>query len=506
MKKLVSLFRGKIRVKVFVLIFAVIACFITLILVSTEPILFRAFTNKTYSDLATIANTVDRYSPDASGYYFDLYYISSANSVDFELADSEGNLIYTSAGTGSALSSSHFPSAGNTGTEYDSMTEATDHKTGINSDDFEIKKKSGSNAEYFVYHRQLLSGDIIYIYSSVADVENVVSVAETVYTVFAVAMLIIMAIFFYIIASKFTKPVEEMNDVTGDMAALNFDRKCEDYGKDEIGELGRSINALSTSLSEALKDLNEKNEQLEKDIQLRLDLDNARKSFISNVSHELKTPIAIISGYAEGLCEGISDDPQVIKDYCGIIKDESAKMNELVLEILELSKLESKTVPLNPDYFDIGDAVSSLLSHLSMQIEENGIKVENNVPSSLICYAQGDKIEIVLKNYITNAISHCGDEKKIIIGSEKKENTILISVFNTGEKISEEDMNGIWDSFYRADKAHKRSENRFGLGLSIVKSIMENHKCNFGAENKENGVEFTFEVADDESYYEENEG
>ena len=502
MKKFISYFTGKIRAKVFAAVSAVLIVFALAIILTSRPILFRAFTKSTYNNLSSIADTIDGFKADSTEYYFDLYYVSVNNNAGFELIDPEGMLIYTSTGTGSALSSTHFPSAGTVEPEYNSMKESESHKNFSGYDGFEIKRKTSTNVDYFVYRRELKSGNTVCIYSSVADVDNIVGVAEKVYAVFVITLFTLMGIVFYIITSRFVKPVEEMNDVTGDMAALNFDRKCEDYGNDEMGELGRSINALSTTLDSALTDLKEKNKQLESDIELRLDLDNQRKSFISNVSHELKTPIAIISGYAEGLCEGISDDPQTIRDYCGIIKDESEKMNSLVLELLELSKLESKTRPFNPDYFDIGYGISTLISHLSIRIESEGIKIENKVPESLMCYGEGDKIEIVLKNYITNAISHCGGEKLITIGCEEKDDIISIGVFNTGENISEEDMSGIWNSFYRADKSHKRNENRFGLGLSIVKSIMENHGCPYSVQNKENGVEFTFGVAKDKSFYE----
>ena len=139
---------------------------------------------------------------------------------------------------------------------------------------------------------------------------------------------------------------------------------------------------------------------------MRLALDNARKSFISNVSHELKTPLAIISGYAEGLCAGIGSSPETIKEYCGIINDESKRMNELVLELLELTRLESKSYSFSPDYCDLGEIIKSQAEHFSLQAEQNGITIENRVPLSLECFAQEDRIEIVIKNYLSNGCNH----------------------------------------------------------------------------------------------------
>ena len=506
MKKSVSKNRtSRIRTKLFAAVICVLATLLVLISVFSRPMLFRVFAFQTYRDLNEVSISVDSLIPGSATYYFDLYSISVKNNVDFELINPDGSLAYTSSEGSSASSSDHFASSGASTSTYDTLRPSDSYKNSVDYENFEIRKKEATNIEYFVYTAPLQSGETIHIYYEVADVENIVEVAGRVYTSISIAMIILMAALFYIIVARFTKPLVEMNDITKDMAALNFNRKCGDYGRDEIGELGKSINTLSNTLDTTLMDLKDKNEQLEKDIERRHALDNARKSFISNVSHELKTPIAIISGYAEGVCAGISDDPEVIREYCHIIYDESQKMNELVVELLELSKLESKYQTFFPQYFDLGAKTASLLNHLSLQTEKNGITVLNRIPQPLACYGQEDKIEIVLKNYITNAISHCSGKKRIELVCTESTDKFEISVFNTGEHINKEDMAELWDSFYRADKAHGRSENRFGLGLSIVKSIMENHNCRYGVKNVNNGVVFTFEVAKDPSYYGNNE-
>ena len=484
---------------------SVLILFLIMIGVFSRPILFRVFSHQTYNNLIDIGNDIALCSPHSATYYFDLHSIAVNNNVSFEILSSSDLLVYTSAKGSSAQSSEHFPSSTNYKSTY-SQTEKTDSYDN-NIDDhpnFEIRRKTGTSVEYFVYCCELASGEKAYIYSELADVAVTADVAGQVFSSVSIMFIIILSLIIYIAISKFTRPLVEMNDITKKMAALDFKERCGNYGKDEIGELGKSINILSTTLNTTLVDLKDKNKQLEKDIERRHALDNARKSFISNVSHELKTPIAIISGYAEGLCEGISSDPEVIKEYCQIINDESQKMNALVVELLELSKLESQAQSFEPAYFDLGEKISSLLNHLSLQLERNGITAINNVPASLRCYAQEDKIEIVLKNYITNAVSHCANEKQIVIGSRDLGNTVEITVFNTGDNIAENDLPELWDSFYRADKAHGRSENRFGLGLSIVKSIMETHKCNYGVANTENGVVFRFEVSKDSGYYDGN--
>lgn len=501
MKRKISLFRlSRIRLRLFAMITAVLVLFMALIAAFSTPLLFRVFSFNTYRTMNSAAEEINNCVPGSATYYFDLYSIARSYSVDLELINSDGTVSYTSSNGSTVYGSDHF-SSGGTKPFFSALNPVDDLRYIATADNFRMMKQTISNTEYFVFNADIDSGETLYIYSEVADVENIVAVSGNVYSAISILMIIIMSLFFYLLVAKFTKPLVEMNDITKDMAALNFSRKCDNYGKDEIGELGMSINTLSTTLDTTLMDLKDKNNRLEKDIEKRHQLDNARKSFINNVSHELKTPIAIISGYAEGLCEGISDDPEVIKEYCQIINDESKKMNSLVVELLELSKLESGAQPFTPDYFSLGEKIQSLLSHLSLLFEQNDITVINEVPENLMCYAQEDKIEIVLKNYITNAVAHCSGDKVITLSEREHDGFIEISIFNTGNHIAEHDLPELWDSFYRADKAHGRSENRFGLGLSIVKSIMSNHACRYGVENVQNGVIFTFEVSKDSGYY-----
>ena len=491
---------SKIRFKLFLAILLVLALFFGIMTAVTSPALFYVLSGQTLKQHTNAAEQIKNCIPGTVTYYFDLYSIALNNNIDFEILNSDGTVYYMSS-KGSVQGTEHFPSSGNSSSYYSNTAKNNSYNYAVQRENFEIRKMIAADASYFVYTTGLENGETLHIYSSVADVENIVIVSRSVFLGLFMLLFIILSILFYVLVAKFTKPLVEMNDITKDMAALNFERRCGDYGGDEIGQLGKSINTLSDTLDETLVDLKFKNEQLERDIEHRHALDNARKSFINNVSHELKTPIAIISGYAEGLCEGISTDPEVIREYCNIIKEESCKMNGLVVELLELSKIESGIQPFNPDYFNLAEITASLLNHLSLQIETDGIKVINRISDPTMCYGEADKIEIVLKNYITNAISHCAGEKIISIHCEEKADRFKITVFNTGEHIADEDVPELWDSFYRADKSHKRSENRFGLGLSIVKGIMTNHRCSYGVENVENGVSFTFETAKDSSYY-----
>lgn len=485
---------SRIRIRLFRAIVAILVLCFIFISLANRPILYRVLARQTSQEMLEISENINSLDPNGVTYYFDLYAIAVNNNVSFEMLMTDGTLIYTSKDSSSALSSGHFPSSGADGSEF-SQTVLRDTYNFTNMPTlFERRQKVATSAEYFVLTTLLENGETLHIYSPVASVNSSVEASVDVFTFIAIIICLIMSALVYFFVNKFTKPIVEMNDVTKDMAALNFKRKCRSYGNDEIGELGISINTLSDTLDTTLMDLKEKNEQLERDIERRYALDDARKAFINNVSHELKTPIAIISGYAEGLSSGISSDPQVISEYCSIISEESKKMNSLVVELLELSTLESKTQPFTPTVYDIGSQTADLFNHFTLLFRKHGITAVNNIPEGCMCFAQRDKIEIVLKNYITNAISHCSGEKRISLDIEERGDSLYISVFNTGEGISGDDIDEIWDSFYRADKSHGRSENRFGLGLSIVKSIMTLHSKPFGADNVENGVVFWFEI------------
>ena len=478
---------NRIRTKMFVSLFAILTVFFGVICFVAGPALSTVLIYRTYNNLVDISEEIDSVLPGSSTYYFDLYSIAVNNNISYELINPDNTIAYQSSDGYSAQSSAHIYSTGASDSEYLQTENVTTYSYKNSSGSYERRKKIATKAEYLVYTSELSSNETLHIFSSVAIIDSNVEVATRVFILICIFIALLMLLFVYRYVSRFTKPLEEMNDVTKDMANLNFARKCKPYSKDEIGELGDSINTLSTTLDSTLHDLRQKNLQLEADIE-------HRREFISNVSHELKTPIAIISGYAEGLSSGISDDPAVIREYCEIINEESKKMNGLVMELLELSKLESISETFNPVRYNLSEQVNDVISHFALLISDKGIKITNHFPDNIYCYAQKDKIEIILKNYISNAISHCKNEMAIEISCEETEDRWVVKVFNTGDNIEETDLNRIWESFYRADKAHSRNENRFGLGLSIVKAIADNHGMNCSAHNESNGVTFDFEV------------
>ena len=269
------------------------------------------------------------------------------------------------------------------------------------------------------------------------------------------------------------------------MSNLDFSVKCKVTSDDEIGSLAMTLNFLSANLKKSLDDLKEKNIKLEADIEKERELETMRKDFVASVSHDLKTPIGIISGYAEGLKDGIVS-PENAQIYLETIIDEAGKMNTLVTSMLELSKLESNSMLLQIESFNIVRLISAKIKNLNLELKEKDITV-NYVAVPDFAYVQGDilKIEQVIQNLITNSIKYtpCG-------------NYINISIIeNTGTHIPEEELSNIFIKFYKLDKSGDRSTNSFGLGLAIVQKILELHNSAYSMTNSLNGVLFKFTLS-----------
>ena len=325
-----------------------------------------------------------------------------------------------------------------------------------------------------------------------ASIRESVELANRFLAYVGIAALLVGSLFIYFATKKITSPILQLANLSEKMSNLDFDAKYTGQAEDEIGVLGNSMNRLSDTLKETIGQLRTANTELQQDIEEKIKVDEMRKDFIANVSHELKTPIALIQGYAEGLTEGMAEDPESRDYYCEVIMDEANKMNKMVRQLLTLSALEAGNDAPVMDRFDLTDLIRGVINSFGILIQQKEADVHLEDCGPVYVCADEFKIEEVVTNYLNNALNHLAGEKKIVITVEDNGEEALVTVFNTGKNIPEEDIPNLWTKFFKVDKSHTREYGGSGIGLSIVKAIMDSHRKACGVRNVEGGVEFWF--------------
>lgn len=295
-------------------------------------------------------------------------------------------------------------------------------------------------------------------------------------------------------SKKLTDPIRELANLSDKMANLDFEAKYTSGGKNEIGELGANFNRMSSRLESTISELKKANNSLLKDIEQKEKMEEMRNEFLGNVSHELKTPIALIQGYAEGLKDGVNDDAESRDFYCDVIMDEAMKMNQMVKNLLTLNQLEFGDEDISFERFDLAALIRGVLQSMEILAQQDELKIIFRQESPVYVWADEFKTEQVVRNYVSNAFHHASGDKVIEVKIQKEGKKARTSVFNTGTPIPEEDLKHIWEKFYKVDKAHTREYGGNGIGLSIVKAIMESFHQEYGVKNYDNGVEFWFEL------------
>lgn len=349
-------------------------------------------------------------------------------------------------------------------------------------------------SKYIELVGKLSSGEIILMRSNVESMQESVKVANKFLLYAGLASALVISVIMFFVSRRFTKPILKLAQISKEMSELNFDVKYEAKSKDEFGTLGNSMNVLSEKLEQTISELKSANNELQVDIERKTRAEEVRKDFLSNVTHELKTPIALIQGYAEGLKDNINESPEEREFYCDVIIDEAAKMNSLVKKLLTLNQLEYGTAPLEFSRFDLTAVIRAVLNSVEILATQKEVSICFSETEPVYVWADEYMVEEVLTNYISNAFHHVTGEKRIEVKIIPTENRVRVSVFNTGTPIPEEDIDNVWIKFYKVDKARTREYGGSGIGLSIVKAIMEAHNQSFGVKNHDSGVEFWFEL------------
>lgn len=301
----------------------------------------------------------------------------------------------------------------------------------------------------------------------------------------------------WFISVLITKPLVQIEEVAKRVARLEFTKKFRGGFQDEIGSLGRSINEMSRQLEESIHELHEAksqletaNEKLQEDIERERKIDEMRKEFISNVSHELKTPIAVISNYAEGLMDGIATDENTRKFYLEMIHEETDSMDKLVKSLLFFSKLERGYEEMERKDVYLKELIEKELEKSVLLLDKNSLNLKYHM-KDISFSGDSEKLSMVVRNFISNSLKYTPRGGEIVINLEERDGKCRFEIYNTAS-VAEEVIERLWTPFYREDKVRKREEGT-GLGLAIVKEILKKHGFDFGAKRHLDGIMFWFE-------------
>lgn len=342
----------------------------------------------------------------------------------------------------------------------------------------------------------LRNGNSFVARTSYANIQNNINVSLEFFLIIAIALIVIASVFVFLLISYYADPIRKLADLSARVSEGNFETKYEykHLRRDEIGVLGENINAIGYKLEKTIADLKSANLNLENELKTKTELEEARKKYMSDVNHELKTPIALISSYAEGLKEGISDNPEDVEYYCNVIIDEAEKMNLIVKRLSTLNQLEEGRSAVSLERFNVVEVINGFLNTMSMLIEEKGVDVYFNNKDVAYVWSDEFLFEEVLVNYFNNALNHLDENKTIRINVEKLKENVRVTVYNSGENIPEDEIPKLWGKFYKVDKARTREYGGSGLGLSIVKAIADSLHKHCGVYNLIDGVAFWIEL------------
>lgn len=333
---------------------------------------------------------------------------------------------------------------------------------------------------------------VIMAVTSLQPIGEATTVIRQFYLYFYAFALFLIVILSLVYSKMIAQPLITLNKAALRMSQLDFSAKCPTGSSDEIGSLATTLNFLSEKLNAALTELMTANEKLKADIEKEKQLDRMRNEFIAGVSHELKTPISLISSYAEGIKDNIASGEKR-EHYLDIIIDEARKMASLVEDMLDLTQLESGSFKLSIEEFAINPLLRSVVERHRANAMLKGIDFVLKLPEDdLEVIGDMFRVEQVLTNLISNASKYSPAGSVVRISAQDRDDNVLIEIENPGEHISEPDMKNIWNQFYRIEKSRNRDLGGRGLGLSIVRNILELHGSNYGVANTEYGVKFFF--------------
>lgn len=313
----------------------------------------------------------------------------------------------------------------------------------------------------------------VFIYSTLEDIDSasLILKGQLMYIMFIV--LVFACFIAYFLSKRITKPIINITKKAKEMGKGNYDIVFLENGTLEIDELSRTLN-------NTCKDMKK--------------LDELRRDLIANVSHDLKTPLTMIKAYAEMVRDISYKDKEKREKDLNIIIDEANRLNVLVNDLLDLSKLESNNETLILEEYDLVKEIKNVLRRYDIICKNENYEFILETPKIAMVKADKNKINQVIYNLLNNAINYTGKEKKVYIKIKENNDTYLVEIIDTGKGIKSKDLPYIWDKYYKNDKNHRRNVYGTGIGLSIVRNILEIHKFKYGVSSKNKGTTFYFEI------------
>lgn len=385
------------------------------------------------------------------------------------------------------------------GVDYTSIAGVVDYyyftpKNGINNEESFIytEKNSGKKQIVKVFPSNRKGLKSIFIMTQQQPIIEATQALSDFYPVLITGSLLIGTIFLFIFSKMISNPLIELEQKAQKMADFDFNEYIEIKHNDEIGGLSKSLNQLSYNLEKTIKELNDANNKLLEDIEKDRKLENMRKEFIRNISHELKTPLGVIRAFTEGLQDGIVEND--VDYFSDVILEEVTTLEALVKDMLELSKLQTGAYRLELETFKINVLIENVILKQTHFAAEKGMKFEFEQCEYDQVFGDYRKMERVFANFVSNAVRYGEPQSVISLQTRVIERRIEFSIYNECKPLSEEQLNRVWDKFYKVDESRSKILGGSGLGLAIVKEILEQHQAIFGVENTAKGVRFYFEM------------
>ncbi len=462
--------------KLVFLLLAIVFSILMVLYVANNMLLEPYYTEKEKAEFKETYQRIQVTATEHPEELTDLLFRIAANSnMSVIVVDHYNQILYSSVN----------PSDGNEAVFSPQMLQQLMESTQIpKNQQFVIHKVlDANNSEHLVMAAKFQPFGKLYLIKPVAAIHKSMAIYQEFFLIAFIIVGVMGAIIMFLIGNFSLRPIYEILDISKRITNLDFSKKYQVRGDDEINVLGEQINIMSDRLHENIQKLSASNESLQQDLYQKERVEKMRKEFLQNASHELKTPISVIASYTEMLKDKLITDEKDREYYYSVIYDETEKMSNIVKNLLNVAQLETQAFNVSMEEFNLSELFVDVISAFRLQIEKEAITLQENIMPEVMVFADRFLIERVITNYLNNAIAHIGDSKEIRVTLSQNEDGAYLGVYNDTPKVLDQEK--IWTSFYKSDDSQGN-----GLGLSIVKAIMDAHKKEYGFRYLGDGVEF----------------